>query len=140
MVAGGDAVGHGGDAPAVLGEEGRGGGIVGEEGEEGRLVGDEAADEVGAGGGEVEGDRGAEGVAGDPGRGEAEVLDERGEVGRVLGDAALAVRPLAGAVAAAVVGDHLVAAGEGGDHGVPVVMRAPGAVHQQERRAGARDS
>jgi hypothetical protein len=125
VVSGGDAVGHGGDPPAALGHERGEGGVVGEEGEERRLVRDDPAEEAGAGGGEAEGDRRAERVAGDPGRGEAEVLDERGEVGHVLGDAALARRPLAGAVPAAVVGDHSAAAGEGGDHGPPAAMRDP---------------
>ena len=100
--------------------------------EQRRFVGDDAVHEVGAAGGEAEGDRRAVGVADEVDRREVECLDERGEVVLVLAARALGGWPFASGVTAAVVDEHAVPFGQHRGDELPAEMVGPAAVDQHE--------
>ena len=95
-------------------------------------MGDDAVHEVGAAGGEAEGDRRAVGVADEVDRGQVERLDERGEVVLVLAARALGGWPFAAGVTAAVVDEHAVSFGQHRGDELPAEMVGPAAVDQDE--------
>ncbi len=94
------------------------------------------ARELRAGGGQAQGDRGAEGVADDVRRSPGHGLDQRRHVGDVLLDAALTGRVLAPAVPPAVEPDRPEPRRQLGDERLPVPAVAPRAVDQDHGLPG----
>ena len=107
------------------------------EAEERRLVAGQRAEDLGAPGGQPQGDVAAVGVRDHMGGSEVERLQQRREVVAVLIDAAGRVRPLAARVAASVIDDHAEGLGQAGNHESPAPGVPPRSMNQDQGFAAA---
>jgi hypothetical protein len=89
------------------------------------LVAGEATDQLGTLGGQTQTDGSAEGVADHVGRGQTQVLDQRGQVGYVVVDAAFFGRGTALAMASPVVAHDPMGAGQPSGDEVPAGVLNP---------------